>query len=313
MMRAWIVGLALTGLALLYLLPGSGLDMDYVLPRRMGKLGAMVVGGTAVAFSAVAFQTLAGNRILTPAVMGYEAMYLLWQSLLILTLGTASLAALGQHGNFAISVLIMVGWSLLLQRWLFRDGRGDVWLLLLVGLVLTMIITTFTQFVQLRIGPGEFAVFQSFAQVSFDRVEPARLAASSVALLTVILLGWRSLPVLDVLAFGRDQAISLGVDHGRAMRRILALISVLVAVSTSLIGPTAFMGILVANLAWAMVPGIRHRRVLPMGAAIAVGLFLIAQILVEQVFNYKTTVGILVNLACGGWFLALMLRPRGAK
>lgn len=309
MRRAWIVGLALVGLALLYLLPGSGLDMDYVLPRRLGKLGAMVIGGTAVAFASVAFQTLAGNRILTPAVMGYEAVYLMWQSLLILTLGTASLTALGPHGNFAISILMMFGWSLLLQRWLFRDGRSDVWRLLLVGLVLTMVITTFTQFIQLRISPGEFAIYQSFAQVSFDRVDGARLAWSVAALGVVILLGWRSLAVLDVLAFGRDQAVSLGVEHGRAMRRILALISVLVAVSTSLIGPTAFMGILVANLAWAMVPGVRHRRVLPMGAAIAVGLFLIAQILVEQAFNYKTTVGILVNLACGGWFLVLMLRP----
>ena len=35
-----------------------------------------------------------------------------------------------------------------------------MYLLLLVGLVLTMVIGTFTQFVQLRISPGEFAVFQ---------------------------------------------------------------------------------------------------------------------------------------------------------
>jgi iron complex transport system permease protein len=32
---------------------------------------------------------------------------------------------------------------------------------------------------------------------------------------------------------------------------------------------------------------------------------------VEHVFNYGTTVGILINLVCGAWFLALMVRKRG--
>ncbi|MEG1116755.1 MAG: iron ABC transporter permease, partial [Janthinobacterium sp.] len=30
-----------------------------------------------------------------------------------------------------------------------------------------------------------------------------------------------------------------------------------------------------------------------------------------HVFNYRTTVGILVNLVCGAYFLALMVRTRG--
>ena len=37
----------------------------------------------------------------------------------------------------------------------------------------------------------------------------------------------------------------------------------------------------------------------------------VAQLLVEHVFNYRTTVGILVNLVCGAYFLALMVRTRG--
>lgn len=41
-------------------------------------------------------------------------------------------------------------------------------------------------------------------------------------------------------------------------------------------------------------------------------MFITAQLLVEHVFNYKTTVGILVNLVCGGYFLVLMVRTRGA-
>jgi iron complex transport system permease protein len=114
-----------------------------------------------------------------------------------------------------------------------------------------------------------------------------------------------------VLALGRDQAVSLGVDYQRTVRLYLALIAVLVAVSTSLLGPTAFMGIFVANTTYALARTFRHRITLPTGCAIAIAIFILAQLAVEHVFNYRTTVGILVNLVCGAWFLALMVRTRG--
>lgn len=105
---------------------------------------------------------------------------------------------------------------------------------------------------------------------------------------------------------------SLGVDYRRSVRLHLALIAALVAVSTSLLGPTAFMGIFVANITYALARTFRHRVTLALGSVIAIGIFIVAQLLVEHVFNYKTTVGILVNLVCGGYFLVLMVRTRGA-
>jgi iron complex transport system permease protein len=47
-----------------------------------------------------------------------------------------------------------------------------------------------------------------------------------------------------------------------------------------------------------------------MGCGVAIAIFLVAQLLVEHVFNYKTTVSILVNLVCGAYFLALTVRSR---
>lgn len=309
--RLWMFWLAAAVLAGAFVFAGSGLDFGYVIPKRLVRLAAIAVGGVCVALSAIVFQTLAGNRILTPAILGYEAVYLLWQSLLLLLLGTEGLAALGVGGNFAVSIALMLGYSWALQRWLLRSGANDVYLLLLLGLVLTMVIGTFTQFVQLRISPGEFAVFQGLSHASFNRARPETLALSALAVAAVCLAARRSLPVLDVLALGREQALSLGVDHARQVRRHLALIAVLVAVSTSLIGPTAFMGIFVAHIAYALAGSSRHRATLPLGCAVAIAIFLAAQLLVEHAFNYQTTVSILVNLVCGAYFLALVVRGRG--
>lgn len=302
---------AVVVLALVFVFFDSGLDFDYVIPKRLARLAAMVIGGICVAWSSIVFQTLTGNRILTPAIMGYEAVYLLWQALLILVLGSQSLVVLGGSGNFLLSALLMLACSWLLHRWLFRDGRRDVYALLLVGLVLTMVLASFTQFIQLAISPGEFSILQLFSQASFNRAEPAQLIGSGLLLAALALAAHRTLPTLDVLTLGREQATSLGVDYRRALRWQLALIAALVAISTSLLGPTAFMGIFVANCAYALGRTFRHRTTLLLGSTIAIALFITAQLAVEHVFNYRTTVGILVNLVCGSWFLALMLRTRG--
>ena len=308
----WLAALSIALLALAFVLLGSGLDTDYVIPKRLVRLASIVIGGICVAVSAIVFQALVNNRILTPSIMGYEAVYLLWQAMLLLLLGTHGLSMPGVHGNFLVSVLLMLTYSWALQWWLLRRGRNDVYVLLLLGLVLTMVIGTFTQFVQLRISPGEFAVFQGVSYTSFNRAKPETLLYAAIAVAVACVVVRKTLPVLDVLALGREQAISLGVPHGRYLQLYLALIAILVALSTSLVGPTAFMGIFVANIVYALVPHARHRVTLPLGCAVAIAIFLVAQLLVEHVFNYKTTVSILVNLVCGVYFLALIVRKRGA-
>ena len=298
-------------LALAFLFIGANFDIDYVIPKRLARLAAIAIGGVCVAVSSIVFQTIAGNRILTPAVMGYEAVYLLLQSLLILVMGMHSLVLLGQNGNFVLSIALMLAYSWAIHYWLFKDGRNNVYLLLLLGFVLTMVIGTFTQFIQLRISPGEFAILQGFSQASFNKAQPEQLLYSALLAGAACVAIVKTLPALDVLALGREQAMSLGVDYRRMVRLQLALIAVLVAVSTSLLGPTAFMGIFVANTTYELARTARHRITLPLGCAIAIVIFLLAQLLVEHVFNYRTTVGILVNLVCGAYFLALMVRTRG--
>lgn len=312
MMRraAWLL---LPALVLAFLLLGSGLDFSYVIPKRLVRLGAIVVAGVCIALSSVIFQTLAGNRVLTPAIMGYEGIYLLFQAVLVLWLGTGSVALLGAQGNALLSMALMLGYSWLLQRWLLREGRGDVYRLLLLGLVLTMVLGTFTQFIQLKTSPGEFSILQSLGYTSFNRAQPAQVLYSGLLVAAVAVLVARGTRVLDVLALGRDQAIALGLDHGRCLRLQMALIAVLVAVSTSLVGPTAFMGVFVANIAYALARSARHQVTLPLACAVAIGMFLLAQLLVEHLFNYRTSVSILVNLVCGAYFLALMVRTRGTQ
>lgn len=298
-------------LALIFLFIGFDLDFNYLIPKRLMRLATIVLGSICLAFSSIIFQTIVGNRILAPSIMGYEAVYLLWQVLLLFVMGTNGLLLLGVSGNFIVSILLMLAYSWALHNWLFPRCKNDVYTLLLFGLVLTMVIGTITQFIQLRISPGEFSVFQGLSYTSFNRSQPETLSYGALAVATVLWVSRKTLPVLDLMALGREQSLSLGVNHPRYVKLYLALIAILVAVSTSLIGPTVFMGVFIANIAYALAGSNQHKVTLPIACAITIAIFLVAQIFVEHVFNYKTSVSILVNLVGGIYFLALTVRTRG--
>lgn len=302
----WLVAV----LAMTFLLAGSGLDFDYIIPKRFIRLAAMTIGAICIAVSAILFQTITENRILTPAIMGYEAVYLLFQSVLILLMGANSQLVIGKTSNFLLSAMLMLLYSWGIHRCLMGSRTHNQYFLLLVGLVLTLVISSFTQLIQFSISPGEFALLQGYSQASFNRAQPAQLMMSAILVGIVCWVVWNALPALDLLVLGRDQAMSLGLNYVAFIRLHFALIALLVAISTSLLGPTAFMGIFVANTAYALARTPRHRLTLPLGCAVAFIAFLLAQILVEHVFNYKTTVGILVNLMCGVYFLTLLIHPR---
>lgn len=309
----WVMGLIVLILSLVFVLVGSGLDFDYLIPKRLIRLATIVIGGVCLAISAIVFQSIVGNRILVPSIMGYESIYLLWQVLLLFVMGTYGLNVLGLTGNFVISIVLMLLYSMALHRWLLPHCKNNMFMMLLFGLVLTMVITTFAQFVQLKISPGEFSVFQGLSYTSFNRSTPETLFYSTMTLIAVLIIARKSLSILDVIALGREQAMILGVAHDQYTRRYMALIAILVAVSTSLIGPTAFMGIFIANIAYALARSSRHQVTIPLGCLVAIAIFILAQLLVEQVFNYQMTVSILVNLVCGIYFLILTMSTQGAS
>ena len=83
-------------------------------------------------------------------------------------------------------------------------------------------------------------LFSKGSYASFNRSQPETLLYASLAVVIVLFLGRKALPVLDVLILGREQAISLGIHHHRYVSFYLALIAILVAVSTSLIGDSIY-------------------------------------------------------------------------
>ena len=55
--------------------------------------------------------------------------------------------------------------------------------------------------------------------------------------LAIIFLLRKDLALLDVLTLGKDQAINLGVDYDKSIRRLLLGVTLSIAVATAMVGP----------------------------------------------------------------------------
>lgn len=281
---------------------------SFILGFRGTKVATMVLVAYAIGVSTVLFQTVTTNRILTPAIMGFDFLYRLVQTLLVFSLGAAQTSAVDPRLRFAVEVAVMVGFSVLLYRWLFSGGMRSLHLMMLVGIVFGILFRSVTEFLQRIIDPNEFIVLQDRLFASFNRVNPDLLLVSALVVLAVSALGWRWRRTLDVLALGRDTSVNLGIEYRRVVTGILVVVAVLVAVSTALVGPVTFFGLLVANLAYMLVASHRHLLILPAAVLVGVITLVLGQLALERLFGFDTALVIIIEFVGGLFFLFLLVR-----
>lgn len=292
----------------LYLFFQLGANWDYVLPRRGYKVAAMVVAGSAIAFSTVIFQTVTHNRILTPSIMGLDSLYLLVQTLLVFFLGGKNFAMIGNEWLFLLSVAVLVLFSVVLfKSVLGKEGRS-VYFLLLIGIVLGALFQSLATFMQVLIDPNEFMIVQDKMFASFNNVQ-VKLLWWAMGILGVTFICYTPyLRYLDVLSLGRDQSLNLGVSYQRIVMITLIVVAIFTAVSTALIGPITFLGLLVANLAYEVFKTYRHSVLLIGTVLVSIIALSFGQVLVERVFSFSTTLSVIINFIGGIYFMYLLLR-----
>jgi iron complex transport system permease protein len=283
-------------------------NVGYILPRRAIKVAAMLLVAVAVGVSTLLFQTVTANRILTPSIMGFDSLYILIQTVLAFTFGAASVVAAPPTVQFGVEVLLMIAFSALLYRWMFTGATRSLHLLLLVGVILGSLFRGLSSLLQRLMEPSEFIILQDLFFASFNNVDPALLGVSAVIIAVVCTAVWRTRHTLDVLAMGRDVAVNLGVDHRKVVMRVLLACSLLVAVSTALVGPVTFFGLLVVSLGYQLCRGFSHAWLLPIVVLIGAVALVGGQLVLEKVFGFGTALSVVIEFAGGILFLYLLLK-----
>lgn len=281
---------------------------DYALPRRGRSVVAIIIVGGAIASSTLFFQTITNNRILTPSIIGLDSLYMLIQTLLVFLFGTIGLVAINKYVNFGLSIVFMVLFAVLLYALMFKKEGQNLYFLLLVGIVFGTLFSSLSTFLQVMIDPNEFLTIQNRMFASFSNINVDLLWLSIVILAATVLYIWPYLRYLDAISLGRDQAINLGVPYDKAIRKFLVVIALLVSVSTALVGPVLFLGLLVANVARELMPTYKHTHLVITSVLVSSIALVGGTLLVERVFTYSAPLSVIINFVGGIYFIYLLLR-----
>lgn len=275
---------------------------------RATGVAVIVVVAFCQAVATVAFQTVTANRILTPSIMGFESLYRLVQTGAVFAFGIAGVTVVRGVGQFLAQAALMVGFAALLYGTLLTGRRANLHVMLLIGIILGGGLGALATFLQRLLTPTEFDVLTarligSVANAEADHLPVAvPLAAVAGGLL------WLRSARLNVLGLGRETAVNLGLHQRRETIVVLLLVSVLMAVSTALVGPMTFFGFLVAMIAYQLGDTFDHRLLFPVAWLTGVVVLGGAYFLLRNVFYAQGAVGIIIEVVGGTFFLVHLLR-----
>lgn len=305
--------IALSGLAIAIVLVFLFTDLpgawEYALGLRTRTIAGMLIAAAAVGAATVLFQTITSNRILTPGIMGFDAVFLAVQTIVAFAIGPALLVSGPPLASWLVELVLMAGSVVLLYRWLFLRRRLDLHVIVLAGLVLGVLFRSVTAFLQRLLDPDTFAILQDLTFASFTAVDRELLLPTGILVVVALSSLWPIRRELDVLSLGESTAISLGVEHRRVVMHVIVAIAAMVAASTALVGPVTFFGLIVANLAYSAV-GHRHLRSIPASIAIGVIALVGCQLVLARVLGFATELPIVIEFIGGLFFIVLVLTGR---
>ncbi|EHB2640824.1 iron chelate uptake ABC transporter family permease subunit [Campylobacter jejuni] len=284
----------------------NGFD-EYALKSRFLQIAAIIIVAICIAVSTVIFQTLYNNKILTPAIIGLDSLYMLLQSALIFSFGAANLSVYKNDINFLITLVCMVVFSLGLYKILFSSDRS-IYLIMLLGLVFGTLFSTLSSFFEVLIDPDEFMVIQGRMFASFDNIAfDVLILAYIISFLSFIWI-FRYMKFLDPLNLGKDLAINLGINYQKISKQLMIIIAILTSISTALVGPITFLGLLVVNITYELFKTAKHSILLSACILISILALLGGVFFVSRVFDYNATISVVINFLGGIYFIYLVLK-----
>lgn len=284
----------------------------YILKLRLPAVICMVIASVSIGVATLIFQSIVNNRIVTPALLGMNAVYSFLHTAAVFMLGTGSVLFLNANLAFAVDLVLMGVVATLIYWYLFKKTGHNILYIMLIGTVLSSLFGS-AQSAMIRVmDPNEYDALLGSLVADFNNVNGEIIAFAVIILIAIAVFLRKDLRLLDVITMGRDQAINLGVDYDSSIRRLLFGVVLCMAVATATIGPVSFLGLIVANLARQLLKTYKHSQLM-LGASLLGMLALIGgQMISQHIFHFTVPVSVFVTVAGGIYFLYMLLFKKGA-
>ena len=294
----------------LYMTVGVRFDnprlLQYAMRLRIPKVIVMLIVAFCIGGASMVFQSIINNTIVTPCLLGMNSLYTLIHTAVLFFFGTGSLVARNSNISFEVDLLLMGIIATFIYSYMFKKTKYNVLYVLLIGTVLTSFFTSVQTTMVRAMDPNEYDTLLATLVASFSNVN-SEIILLSVVMIALVLFGLRKdLKVLDVITLGKEQAINLGVDYDRTIKRLLLGVVLLIAIATAMVGPISFLGLIIANLARQLLKTYRHSQLILGSALFGVALLIGGQLIVERVFVYSIPISVFITVGGGLYFLYLL-------
>lgn len=286
--------------------------LQYALKIRTPKLIVMLITAFAIGGASIVFQSIINNTIVTPCLLGMNSLYTLIHTAVVFCAGSGSLLAVNANLSFGVDVILMGIAATAIYSYLFKKTNHNILYVLLIGTVLTSFFSSMQTTMTRIMDPNEYDSLLATLVASFSNINSEIIVFSLLLLACIILVLRKDLALLDVITLGKDQAVNLGVDYDRCIRRLLLGVTLCIAVATAMVGPVSFLGLIIANLSRQLLKTYRHTQLVLGSALIGMTVLAGGQLLVEHVFTYTVPVSVFITVGGGIYFLYLLLNNRRA-
>lgn len=282
--------------------------LRYAMKLRIPKVIAMIITAFAIGAATIIFQSVINNTIVTPCLLGMNALYTLIHTSVVFVLGSGSILFTNDNLSFLVDLVLMGIIATVVYSWLFKMTGHNVLYVLLVGTVLTSFFSSIQSTLTRAMDPNEYDTLLTSLVASFSNINSGIIIFSVIILALIVVIFRKEFALLDVITLGKEQAINLGVDYDRCIRRLLLAITLCIAVATAMVGPISFLGLIIANISRQLLKTYRHTQLIAGAALMGVIALIGGQFIVERVFVYSIPISVFITVAGGIYFLYLILK-----
>jgi iron complex transport system permease protein len=275
----------------------SGTIFRYV---RLPRTAAAVLAGAGLSVSGAVLQSVLGNRLASPGIIGVNAGA---------GLGVTVCCAAGALSGWMISGAAFLGslaavGIITLAAYRTQASRSTV---ILGGVAVNAVLNAFSESVAVLF-PDAAVLTAEFRVGGFSAVSHVRLIPAAVLILAALAILMTLTNELDLLTLGDETAQGLGMSVRRTKTLFLLLAALLAGASVSFAGLLGFVGLIVPHFLRKIL-GNAGRLLLPSCVLYGGGFVALCDLLARTLFSpYELPVGILMAVIGGPFFVLLLLK-----
>lgn len=268
------------------------------LPRTFGCL----LTGSALALSGSIIQTVLGNPLAAPNIIGVNsgAGFAVVLCCALLPGNMNILPAAAFAGAFvSVLLVLMIG----------ERAEASRLTLVLAGIAVSAIFSGAVDLV-VTLVPDSIVGYTDFRIGGFTSVTMRKVLPAAAVIIPAAVIGWFMAGSAEILSLGEDTAKSLGLRVRPLRIALLAIAAALAGAAVTISGLIGFVGLIVPHAVRRRTKG----EILPLFVLSSLGgalLVTVADLAARTLFSpYEIPVGIMLSLCGGPFFLWLVLRMR---